>query len=50
MGGPIQLNKDGTFDLELLNQELRDKGLELDIKYFQKDDRYGYMLYRVKDQ
>lgn len=46
-GGPLELNEDGTFNLETINSYLNKHHLELEIVYFPAENRYGFSIYRT---
>jgi len=48
-GGPLQINKDGTFDLWRINDILLEKGLQLEIKYRDNEQRYTFGVCKVID-
>ncbi|GEM_PF-4842607 len=45
--GELKLNKDGTFNLETINSYLDQHNLELKIKYFKKEDKYAFTIYKT---
>ena len=48
-GGPLELNEDGTFNLETINSYLNKHHLELEIVYFANENRLGFSIYRTSN-
>lgn len=48
--GELKLNKYGKFNLETINSYLNQHNLELEIRYFKNQDKYGFLIRKTPQE